>query len=94
MVNTIKTLIIIFDYKLKINEIPLFRGAIIDSTQNDNNLFHNHLDDSKYRYAYPLIQYKRIGGKLTDQLPLKQGLRLATKNAQKKPFSEPHVSTI
>ena len=26
-------------------------------------LFHNHIDDDKFRYSYPLIQYKRIGGK-------------------------------
>ncbi|SDC86129.1 MULTISPECIES: CRISPR-associated endonuclease Cas6 [unclassified Candidatus Frackibacter] len=28
-------------------------------------LFHNHKEDGSYRYAYPLIQYKIIGGKPT-----------------------------
>ena len=25
--------------------------------------FHNHLDDDRFRYAYPLVQYKRLSGK-------------------------------
>ncbi|MCK4260848.1 MAG: hypothetical protein KAX49_17860 [Halanaerobiales bacterium] len=29
------------------------------------SLFHNHLDDDKFRYAYPLIQYKIIDKKPT-----------------------------
>ena len=61
--NAVKTLIIFFDNNITLNEIPLFRGAIIASVPNNNELFHNHLDDNKYRYAYPLIQYKRISGK-------------------------------
>lgn len=41
-------------------EITQFRGAIIHAVQGENALlFHNHQDDS-FRYAYPLIQYKRI----------------------------------
>lgn len=26
-------------------------------------LFHNHLEDGRYRYGYPLVQYKIVGGK-------------------------------
>lgn len=43
-------------------EIPLLRGAVIHSLNDKLPLFHNH-DGEGYRYAYPLIQYKRIAGK-------------------------------
>lgn len=58
----IKTLTILFDTVLHRSEIPLFRGAIIASIPSRNILFHNH-NGTALRYAYPLIQYKRIGGK-------------------------------
>ncbi len=44
-------------------ELPKFRGAIIGTVQRKHTLFHNHLDDHRLRYAYPLIQYKRQGGR-------------------------------
>ena len=44
------------------DEIPSFRGAVIQSLDNKSLLFHNHVEDG-FRYAYPLIQYKRIAGK-------------------------------
>lgn len=41
-----------------------FRGAIINSLQENDILFHNHTsDEGGLRYAYPLIQYKRINNK-------------------------------
>ena len=58
----IKTLTIQFDTPLRRSEIPLFRGAIIAAIPSSNILFHNH-DGPSLRYSYPLIQYKRIGGK-------------------------------
>ena len=58
----IKTLTIQFDTPLRQSEIPLFRGAIIAAIPSSNVLFHNH-DGTSLRYSYPLIQYKRIGGK-------------------------------
>lgn len=39
-----------------------FRGAIIATAGKEHILFHNHNTDG-FRYAYPLIQYKRIGKK-------------------------------
>ena len=59
----IKTLTIQFNTPLQRRELPLFRGAIIASISTGNILFHNHNEGSTLRYAYPLIQYKRIGGK-------------------------------
>lgn len=57
----IKTLTLIFDGEIARHEVPLFRGAVIASMRGEANvLYHNHREDEGYRYAYPLIQYKRI----------------------------------
>jgi len=60
--DKIRILKIVFGQEISHEEIPLFRGAVINSLECKNVLFHNHLDDG-LRYSYPLIQYKRIGGK-------------------------------
>ena len=58
----LNTLVIRFKNRIFQSEIPLFRGAIIAAVgDNCSNLFHNHADDG-FRYSYPMIQYKRIGG--------------------------------
>jgi len=60
----VRTLTVITDTEIHQHEIPLFRGAVIHSLgEHPNVYFHNHLDDEKFRYSYPLIQYKRIEGK-------------------------------
>ena len=41
-------------------EIPLFRGAVIGAMEHSDVLFHNHEEGDRLRYAYPLVQYKRI----------------------------------
>lgn len=61
--NNLQTLVIQFSNDIFQWEVPLFRGSVIDAMENTNILFHNHLDDDTFRYRYPLIQYKRIGGK-------------------------------
>jgi hypothetical protein len=58
----IKVLTIRFHNELKQSEVPLFRGAVVNMLKNNNILFHNHTEEG-FRYAYPLIQYKRINGK-------------------------------
>lgn len=64
MAKYIRTLTIQTDADIHQKEIPLFRGAVLNSLgEKANLLFHNHLDDNKFRYSYPLIQYKRLGGK-------------------------------
>ena len=60
--DTIKTLTIQFSNSISAKEIPLFRGAVIQSLEEKNILFHNHTENG-FRYSYPLIQYKRIRGK-------------------------------
>jgi len=62
MGDRISILCIRFDNELRMNEIPMFRGAVVAALRTDNVLFHNHSDNG-LRYAYPLIQYKRINGK-------------------------------
>lgn len=59
----INLLTISFINSLQAHEVPLFRGAIIKALNDKQILFHNHLGDEKYRYSYPLIQYKVLGGK-------------------------------
>lgn len=60
----LRTLTIITEADINQQEIPLFRGAVIKSLGEDANLlFHNHITDNQFRYSYPLIQYKRLGGK-------------------------------
>lgn len=67
----INVLTIQFANEISQQEIPLFRGAVIHSLENKSILFHNHEGD-KFRYSYPLIQYKRIRGKAAI-VCLKQG---------------------
>lgn len=61
--NKVKTIVIRFENRLTDYELPKFRGAVIATMNNASILFHNHIGDSELRYGYPLIQYKRIGGK-------------------------------
>jgi len=59
----IKILIIRFKNIIRNDEVPIFRGALIHALGKEADiLFHNHQDES-FRYAYPLIQYKRINKK-------------------------------
>lgn len=48
-----------FSNEIENKEIQQFRGAVIASMEQCDVLFHNHTEEG-YRYAYPLIQYKRI----------------------------------
>ena len=55
----IRLLRIQFENEIYPWEIPAFRGAVIATAGYENVLFHNHMRD-KFRYSYPLIQYKQI----------------------------------
>ncbi len=61
----IRYLTIRFNNEIKMAEIPWFRGAVIKAAGHEHLLFHNHDESlpSGLRYAYPLIQYKRIRNK-------------------------------
>ncbi len=56
--NKTRFLQIVFDKHFNSYDIPKLRGAIIEKTKRESDLFHNHLGDEKYIYRYPLIQYK------------------------------------
>lgn len=58
----IPTLTIRFANDISFAELSYFRGAVISKVPAELTLFHNHTD-AGFRYRYPLIQYKRIGGK-------------------------------
>ena len=59
----IKILNVLFNNELRNDEVGLFRGAVLAKLQEASSvLFHNHLG-TNFRYSYPLIQYKRQGGK-------------------------------
>lgn len=64
MAKYTRTLTILTDAEIQQKEVPLFRGAVLNCLGDKANiLFHNHTEDNKFRYSYPLIQYKRIHGK-------------------------------
>lgn len=62
--DSTKTIIIRFSEQMAHYEIPLFRGAVLNLMKDGkcSVLFHNHYETG-FRQSYPLIQYKRIGGK-------------------------------
>lgn len=47
-----------FDRNIFPYDIPRFRAAVIEKTQREAELFHNHKGDDGFAYRYPLIQYK------------------------------------
>lgn len=62
--KNIKLLLIRFGATISQSNISSFRGAVIHALNDKDILFHNHLPEKGgYRYAYPLIQYKRINNK-------------------------------
>lgn len=58
----IRLLDICFSNEIQPWELPQLRGAIVATVGKNHILFHNHQND-KFRYSYPLIQYKTIGKK-------------------------------
>jgi hypothetical protein len=60
--HTIRQLRVVFQNQIKPHEINLMRGAIGNLMRQGSDLFHNHTHEG-LRYAYPMIQYKIIGGK-------------------------------
>ena len=54
----IRYLSIRFSQNVFPNEIPFFRAAVIEKTQRESSLFHNHPEEKGFLYRYPLIQYK------------------------------------
>lgn len=60
MQNNLNILLVQFSNPIYRDEIPAFRGAIVNALQDKGaDLFHNHKEEGLV-YRYPLIQYKRI----------------------------------
>ena len=57
----VKITSIIFDQRIRTEDIGLFRGAIL-TLLPDDPILHNHREDAVI-YRYPLVQYKCIDGK-------------------------------
>lgn len=60
--SPIRLLRVVFDTRIKAEEIPSFRGAIAEKVGLEHEWFHNHNNAPgskiKYHYRYPLVQYK------------------------------------
>jgi hypothetical protein len=54
-----------FDKRLRSRELPFFRAAVIEATQRQSTLFHNHKSNGGVSYRYPMIQYKCTDEKAT-----------------------------
>lgn len=63
MEGNVNVLLVRFRNEIANSEVAMFRGAVINAVDNSDVLFHNHTDGDGFRYAYPLIQYKRINRK-------------------------------
>lgn len=64
MTKYLRTLTVTYNTDISYKEIPLFRGAVLHCMGDRANLlYHNHTGENTFRYSYPLIQYKRLGGK-------------------------------
>ena len=61
--DKVNVLIVRFCNEIGREEVPQFRGAVNAAIEDADVLFHNHLEDDRLRYAYPLVQYKRINGR-------------------------------
>ena len=73
--NKTRYLQIVFDKNFPSYDIPKLRAAIIEKTKRESDLFHNHQDEEKFIYRYPLIQYK-----IKDRKPCLICLREATED--------------
>lgn len=63
MANPVNILALIFDQKICHKEIKMFRGAVLSLFDGDAAIIcHNHKGEKKYRYSYPLVQYKEMAG--------------------------------
>jgi hypothetical protein len=52
--------VVINDMKFKSFDIPKLRGYFAERYAGFD-LIHNHLQDNRFRYSYPSIQFKIIG---------------------------------
>ncbi|MEM9981306.1 MAG: CRISPR-associated endonuclease Cas6 [Bacteroidota bacterium] len=76
--KTIQTVTISFpEIKLRVRDAHKLRGYFGNLFQEHSPLLHNHYENGKLRYAYPLVQYKVINQKPT-LVGLGEGAHLLT----------------
>lgn len=56
--QTVRALSISFDLPIYPRQIPSWRGAFIEMAGWEHDCFHNHYEDGRVRYRYPLAQYR------------------------------------
>jgi hypothetical protein len=56
----VKTLLLVFENDFEGLPMSVFRAAIIERVGRSHDVFHNHTEDGRSVYRYPLIQYKKI----------------------------------
>ena len=90
---TIRTLSVIFNLRLRAEDLEAFRGAVIAVAGRENELFHNHnnLDDeteqNKFHHRYPLIHY-RIQNHAASLFGINEGAGAIDKLLRSKVFKE------
>jgi len=73
MLDKIKYLRVEFNQSIDGDEIPYFRSAVAEKSGVEHILFHNHFEKNRFRYSYPLIQYKIIN-KLINLICIEEGV--------------------
>lgn len=90
---TLHTLSIIFNLRLRQDELESFRGAMIALAGRGNELFHNHNNqdeetaNNKFHYRYPLIHY-RIQNHCASLFGINEGAKGIDKLLRSKAFKE------
>ena len=75
MTQTLQIVTVTFpEIRLPQRAAAQLRGYFGTVFQEHNPLLHNHYDDGRLRYAYPLVQYKVVGG-----MPVLVGLQEGAK---------------
>jgi hypothetical protein len=91
---TIHTLSVIFNLRLRQDELPAFRGAVIDVAGRENEIFHNHnnhddedVENPRYHHRYPLVQY-RIQNHAASLFGINEGAEAIDRLLRTKAFKE------
>ena len=90
---TIHTLSVIFNLRLRQEELEAFRGAVIALAGRENELFHNHnnqdeeAETNKFHHRYPLIHY-RIQNHAASLFGINEGAEAIDKLLRSKAFKE------
>lgn len=54
----VPTIQAVLDLSLSPNQIPNFRGAMLEKAGREADILHNHKGDTGYHHRYPLVHYR------------------------------------